>query len=325
MDEQLEQQARDIILGGESSRPLDGYKTQSSSIEQERLESQFITKHNFVPLRTEDLPSKGYFYPENTQILVKSANVQEIKHFSSINDEDFFDIQDKMSMLFNTCVRISKNGNPVNYRDLSEFDKVYVFFAVRERTFLADGKQSSITHRSPCQHCGEEITVEIEKDNLGYYDIADNIMRWYDDERRSFVFRHEKFEDDLEIFIPTIGVSEKIFQYIKDSEIKKQRGESSYYNISDLTIIMYTTKDWREIDDEGKYIKRKLREMEKWSPEKYKIATHVTRVLKVGVDPMMEVRCPKCSKSQRTQIRFPEWSSLFFNEDFVGEFFGDNS
>lgn len=325
MNDELEEMAREALLGGQQERSsLSGFKN-PDTYDQERLEAEFASKHNFVPLKTDELPSKGYFYPENTQILIKSANVQEVKHFSSINDDDFFDIQDKMSMLFNTCVKISNGGKPVNYRDLSEFDKIFTFFAVRERTFEIDGRQSSITQKSPCQHCGEEIVTEIEKGNLGYYDIPDNIMKYYNDASRSFVMSHNKFESDLEVFIPTIGTTEKIFQFIKESEMKKQRGESGYYDLTNLTIIMYITKDWREIDDEGKYIKRKLKEIEKWSPGKYQVAVHITRKLKVGVDPTIEVHCPKCMKMSKMNIRFPDWSSLFFDEDFIGEFFGDDT
>lgn len=319
--DELEEKAKENLLRETEGTPFGGFKP----MDREQLESEFVTKNNFVPIPADELPSRSFFYDKGTQVLVKSASVQEVKHFSSINDEDFFDIQDKMSTLFNVCVRISKNGNPVSYRDLSEFDKIYVFFAVRERTFLADGRQSTISHKSPCPSCGEEISVEIEKGNLGYYSIPDSIMKFYDDELRSFVINHEKFESPLEIFVPTVGVTEKIFQYIKEAEIKKQRGEGGYYDLADLTIIMYITKDWRDIDDSGKYIKRKLEEIKRWSVDKYKVATHVTKTLKVGVDPMMEVHCSKCGKENKVPVRFPEWSTLLSDESIIGELFGDSS
>lgn len=279
----------------------------------------------YVPISRDSLPSRGLYYDPKVSVTIRAANVKEIKHYSSMNDEDPFEVERHVSQILNTCCRVVKGENQIlSYKDLSEFDKVYAFFAIRDRTFLNNKRESNLNTKSECPHCGHVNAHPISNETFGYYSIAKSVMKYYSESERCFVLSDPELgASPLKMYIPTVGVTAAIMEYIKKKETEKQSGEGGYYNATDLTIIMYTTKDWRDIDDKDKYIKSRLRELESWPENRYLIATEMTKRLKVGIKPNIRFRCEQCGGEINAAIRFQQWRTLFSNESIVSRFFED--
>ena len=103
----------------------------------------------YVPISKESLPSKGMFYDPNISVTIRAATTKEIKHYSSMNDEDPFEVERHVSQMLNTCCRVVKGDSQIlSFKDLSEFDKVYAFFATRDRTFLNNKRESNLNTKS---------------------------------------------------------------------------------------------------------------------------------------------------------------------------------
>ena len=71
--------------------------------------------HN-IPL--DCLPSLGRFYPDNTQISIRAARVDEIREFSAIDENDIKDVTDKLTYMVSQCVKVYYGNIPGSYRDL---------------------------------------------------------------------------------------------------------------------------------------------------------------------------------------------------------------
>ena len=86
-----------------------------------------------VPLQ--NLPSQGLFYPDGTEVAIRAASVAEIRHWSTIDENDALGIDDMLNFVVERCCRIRMSGRPANYKDLKEIDRFYVIFAIRDFTF----------------------------------------------------------------------------------------------------------------------------------------------------------------------------------------------
>ena len=70
-------------------------KFQESTYTDEELGSDLGWKA--VPL--ENLPSQGYFYEAGTQVAVRAATVAEIRHWSTIDENDLLGIDDMLNFI----------------------------------------------------------------------------------------------------------------------------------------------------------------------------------------------------------------------------------
>ena len=59
----------------------------------------------------ESLPSKGKYYPKDFKLSFRSATLDEIKHYSSMDEADLIDVDEKIGMVLNVCIRITFSGN----------------------------------------------------------------------------------------------------------------------------------------------------------------------------------------------------------------------
>lgn len=320
-------------LGIEQENKVDKFVQEETMISDETEEVQkptpkkdIVTIVGFVPISRESLPSKSLFYDNDIAVTIKAATTAEIKHYSSMDDEDPMEVNRHVADILNTCCKVIKGDSvELSYKDLSDFDKVYTFFAIRDRTFLAHKRESNLTNKSECPHCGHKNSKNISNETFGYYDIPKSVMKYYNELERCFVLSDESLgKEPLKIYVPTVGVTEKIVDYIRRKEIEKQSGEGGYYNANDLTIIMYTTPDWRFIDDKDKYIKSRLRELENWKEERYLLATEMTKRLKIGIKPTISYKCEKCGGEIKAAIRFQRWGTLLSAENIISRFFEDS-
>ena len=125
----------------------------------EAKDPDFYLGYHNVPLS--NLPSGGMFYPKSVQIAIRSANTSEIRHFSTIDENDVLDVDDKLNSIVESCTRLTSNKKRMSYKDLCEEDRFYLILSIRDLTFPEPESQLTVEHRSKK---GQKHTVEIKKD-----------------------------------------------------------------------------------------------------------------------------------------------------------------
>jgi hypothetical protein len=83
----------------------------------------------------ENLPSQGLFYEVGTQVAIRAAGVAEIRHWSTIDENDLLGVDDMLNFIIEKCCRIKVPGKPGTYKDLKEIDRFSLIFAIRDFTF----------------------------------------------------------------------------------------------------------------------------------------------------------------------------------------------
>jgi hypothetical protein len=253
------------------------------------------------------LPSAGMFYPKGTEISIRSAKVAEIRHFSTIDETNVLDIDEKLNQIVEACIRITCNSRRLSYKDLLEEDRFFVILSIRDLTFPEPESNLKIDHRAKN---GERHEVEIKKDYFQYFKIPAELDKYYDDAKRTFLIETKSF-GTISMRPPVIGVMQKITGYIKE---KQNKGEMIDQSI--LQIIPYLHHDWRGFNDKTLFDFEI--EMNGWSNKKYNLIYTLAEKMKVGIQPNMSVQIG--DDVEEVPISFRDGiKSLFIVQDIAGE------
>lgn len=268
-------------------------------------DADFHLGYHNIPLLS--LPSGGMFYPEGTEISIRSAKVAEVRQFSTIDESNVLDIDDKLNAIVDSCVRITCTLKRLSYKDLLEEDRFYVILSIRDLTFPEPESNLKIDHTSKK---GEKHEIEIKKDYFQYFKIPAELDKYYDSDRKSFMIETRSF-GTIEMIPPAIGVMQKITAYIKE---KQQKGLKIDQSV--LQIIPYLHRDWRNFND--KTIFEFEMDLNGWSNKKYNLVYTLAEKMKVGIQPNMLVQLG--DEEEEVPISFRDGiKSLFVVQDIAGE------
>jgi len=253
------------------------------------------------------LPSGGMFYPDGTEISIRSAKVAEVRHFSTIEESNVLDIDEKLNQIVESCVRITCNTTRLSYKDILEEDRFFIILSIRELTFPEPESSLKIEHMSKKN---EKHEIEIKKDYFQYFKIPSELDKYYDNDAKSFMIETKSF-GTISMRPPVIGVMQKITAYIRE---KQQKGEKIDQSV--LQIIPYLHHDWRGFND--KSIFDFEIELNGWSSKKYNLVYTLAEKMKVGIQPNLLVQLG--DEEEEVPITFRDGiKSLFIVQDIAGE------
>ena len=72
------------------------------------------------------LPSGGRFYPVGSKLAIRPAQVSEVRHFSTIDEGNLLDIEDKLNHIVKNCTRFNSGTKVLSYKDILEEDRIYI-------------------------------------------------------------------------------------------------------------------------------------------------------------------------------------------------------
>lgn len=310
--------------GVETTSPLG--RVETPEIKQAKLEDHYREEAKEIGYKSmplEALPSKGLFYPRTMVVQFRSAMVEEIKHYSGMDEADLMDVDAKIHSILKNCVRVQGvKGNGGHYKDLSEADKIFMLFAIRDLTMLKHGREHKLVQDIECESCGHKNKIELENSTFGYYDLREGIRKHYDESQRCLVVNHPRFQKPFKIYVPSMGVMNFIANYIKEKEEEKRMGNTVFYDKQFLTFLQFLCPDWRLLDN--KYIDAKYREFKEWNADEHSAMVYLSENLNYSVKPSIEVECKNCSHKNRTLIRFRRgYKSIFDISGVTEELFSD--
>lgn len=254
-----------------------------------------------------NMPSGGMFYPNDIKINIRSANVSEIRHFSSIDETNVFDADEKLNYILEACSQITSSKKRLSYKDILEEDRFYLILSIRDLTFPEPESNLTVDH---VDKKGDKHQIEIKKEYFTYFKVPETLDKYYDEEAKSFLIETKSF-GTIEMRPPTIGIMQKMTAYIQDRQEKKEKIDQSV-----LQVMPYMVKDWRGFND--KDIFKFEVEMNGWSGKKFSLIYKLAEEMKVGVKPDMSVQIG--DDWEDVPIGFRDGiKSLFIVQDFSAE------
>lgn len=261
----------------------------------------------WVSLSVDELPSEGMFYPEDAIIKIKAATVAEIRHFSTIDETNLIDIDEKLNYIVRSCIQVSSKTKKFAPKDILEEDRFYILLAVRDLTFPEPENTLRVTHED---QGGKKHDIEIKREYFQFFKIKEDLQKYYDDEKRTFSIQTKSY-GTIEMRPPSIGIMEEVTKYIKERQARGQNIDQSL-----LQVMPFIITDWRSFN--SKTLFNLEVEMNGWDHKKYSLIYKLAEQMKVGIKPMMRVDLGDVV--EEVPIGFRDGlKSMFIIQDIAGE------
>lgn len=281
---------------------LDSTQNQNNSdipfVAQPKVDSSRTTDLQFFNFDIKELPC-GQFYPTGTVFMVRPAQVKEIQSYSMVDDNNFYDIVEKMNDILQACVRVKySDGKVGSYIDIKDQDRLFLIFLIRELTFQ-QGNSLQVTAKCGC---GSELTVELKRDTFVFHEIDEKLDRFFSPSTRSYHFSTVNGKE-FELTPPNIGLQKSFTDYIL-----KENNEKRTPNLSFLKIIPFMLPGRASITYEG--IKAKLKEFEEIDDISFQFLNAAVSKMTFGIKELKK-KC-SCGEEVHTEMQFPNGASGIF-------------
>lgn len=254
----------------------------------------------------ENLPSTGIFYPEDTEITVRAASVGEIRHWSTIDEADALDIDDKLNFILEKCLRIKTKSAAswLSWRDICDVDRMYLIFAIHEQTF--PNKENILWTKFECGGCPteEKYSTEVRTTSslMQRYSMHEELQKYFKPEFKCYEVESQKLNETFYLYAPTLGAVERI-----RAKVILERKKNRPVDRAFIKALPYLVQDWSTFDD-NEYNKLKSESLT-WHINKFAFIDRFATLFQEGKSSAVSLECPKCG-SEMT-------SSLFLGSSFT--------
>ena len=267
-------------------------------VAQPKVDNTRTTDLQFFNFDIKELPC-GEFYPSGTVFMVRPAQVREIQSYSMVDDNNFYDIVEKMNDILQSCVRVKySDGKVGSYIEVKDQDRLFLVFLIRELTFQ---QGNSLTVNSKCS-CGEDVQMELKRDNFSFHEIDEKLERYFSASTRTYHFSTINGRE-FELTPPNIGLQKSFTEYIL-----KESNEKRTPNLSFLKIIPFMLAGRTSITYEG--IKAKLKEFEEIDDISFQFLNAAVGKMTFGIKELKK-KC-SCGEEVHTDMQFPNGASSIF-------------
>ena len=204
---------------------VDTSKGKGGRVEEEIVSDMVLGYH---PVHVADLPSGGLFYPLDVELQIRPAKVAEIRHFSTLQERDLFDVDEKLNHILQNCTKIRTKTRMMSWKDILEEDRIFLILAIRALTFSKG--ENKLQVKKNCPDCNTENTIEIANQNLQFNSIPADLMKYYDEYNRILSIQ-TKSCGVIYMKPPTIGVMQIVTKYIREKERQGESWDKAYIQI----------------------------------------------------------------------------------------------
>lgn len=323
MSGDLDKFAMEQLMNKEKQGGLEYDSEIDGSIEKNLGKSSFIEHLTEVSgmnspwkkLPIPNLPSEGFAYPPGMDLSIRSAEVSEIRHFSTIDENDPIDIDDKINYIISKCSQIKWKEGILSHLDLHQEDRFYIFMSIRDLTFIKGENRIFVPIKNKCNKDACPIPTEIELSSgvLSATKLDPRIKKYYDQDNGYFNLVPKNGDPAIQIFIPSVGVSTKIRKILKEKIEKGRKYDETFAKVSTFII-----PNWRDLD-EKMYNEYEIAS-KSWTYTQWSLADSAADMMTFATKSSLEVRCNKCGVEVAAPIRFQGGiRSLYVVSDFFGQ------
>jgi hypothetical protein len=246
-----------------------------------------------VPL--ENLPSKGLFLPDGSEITIKSATVTEIRQWSTMDENDKLNVDDNLNFVIEKCCRLKIRGGKqwLTWRDITELDRLYLIFLIQEMTF--SDEQNSLFLKFACPGPCTDLDrwkdeVRVRSSMLNFVELPDEVMKYYSSQYKCFEMESAKLNETFYVYMPTIGAVEKLRARIIQAKADGRKIDKAF-----IPIAAYLIQDWQSFNQQAYYDLSS--ENFAWHLNKFTFVTKMVKMIESARSSMVTTQCPRCGKT----------------------------
>lgn len=230
----------------------------------------------YMKIPIDSLPTGGLFYPDGVEINIRAARGEEIKHWSTMNDEDIMQISktdDILNYMIERCCSVRMPNRPGNaWQDLKSVDRFYLLLAIKEFTFIKGENQLMVPY-------GEGNDIPVTKEMVDFIKIPENIMEFYNHDDRCFVF--EVNNQTIKMHIPSIGVNNWLKNYALNKTNNREVFDQDFLNFAPMLIGDYKKLSQRAYEEF-------VAETRMWGVDEWSVVSYVTKELTSATEPKIK-------------------------------------
>lgn len=242
------------------------------------------------------LPSQGRYYLPGFELSIRSATVAEIRHWSTIDENDLISVDDQLNYILERCATVTIDGVPVSWKEILEIDRFYIIFRIQELTF--PNGENYLPHKFEC-NCDLENPYSEKKpitsSMLNSFDFPDELEAFYSDEIRGYRVESEKLNTSFNLFLPTLGTMQKLRDIIIKINQAGKRVDKSF-----LKIVPYIVGDWETLDTQSFSMLNE--ESLTWHINKFTFITKFADAIQKSKKQLLKDDCPSCGKKIESRI-----------------------
>lgn len=256
----------------------------------------------------EDLPSMGKFYPAEFKLQIRSAKAAEIRHFSTMDEANYLDMEEKLNSIVESCCKLEAGTKRLSFKDLLEEDRIVLLLKVRDLTFPEP--ENKIILKGKMEESNKQVEIELSTRYLVPNQVPEEIEKYYSAAERTYVIK-TRSAGTVRMHPPTIGVMQEITKYLKDRQEKGIDFDKAF-----IQVLPYIVSDWRNLN------MKKIFELEidykGWDEKKFMVIYRLAERMKIGVETTLEKEID--GEVAKAPLDFPGGiKSLFIISDLAGE------
>lgn len=245
------------------------------------------------PLNIELLPTQGLFLPKDVEINIRSAMNREIRQWSIIDENDPNDAEEKINFILERCVKIRSGNRRLSWKDITDFDRLFIIYRIKELTFPNGENEISIKFQCPgtCQEPENySEKTPLTSGMLAHtFKIPEELMKYYDPDQRKFIAKRTD-GNEIHWTLPSVGVSAKLRKSITDGYRNGEKVDKEFYRYAP-----YMIEEWRDLnEDKMNEVKKHISRMD-YKEQMFRIK--VTDLIEDGVNSDVNKPCPHCDKN----------------------------
>lgn len=271
----------------------------------EKTADQFL---GWMVLDQEELPSKGKFYPSGTIIKIRSARASEIRHFSTMDENNYIDMEEKLNHIVEMCTQVTVEDKRLSYKDILEEDRIVLLLSIRDLTFPEP--ENKLILKGKTEHTKVPVDIELSSRYLVATQVPNEIEAYYSSKERTYVIK-TRSAGEVRMRPPSIGVMQEITKYLKDRQEKEVEFDKAF-----IQVLPYITPDWRQLNL-PKIFSLEV-DYKAWDQNKFMVIYRLAEKMKIGVETTLEMEYD--GEIAKAPLDFPGGiKSLFIISDLAGE------
>jgi len=247
----------------------------------------------------------GIFYADGIHIQARAVTVSEVQHYSTVDNNNIYDITEKMNDVLANCIKITfADGTRGSYRDLFDGDRLYLIFLIRELSFQSN---AGVTVKAKCTACkaDNEIVMaategERRQRTIINYELPEKLKKWYNSKTKTIRIKSKLDNTIIDFRPPTIGIQREFYAHIK-----RAVQEGTEPNVSFAKVMPFLLKAEPHGKDDMELLET---EFATWDIQYYTICNSVIDLMIMGIKGLMK-RCDTCGEEVHTKISFPDGAS----------------
>jgi len=220
-----------------------------------------------------DLPTKGLFYPESTDILIRAATSAEIRHWSTLQENDPSALDDMLNYVLERCCTYKTTEGSSSWKDIKEVDRFYILLGIREYTFINGENNLQVS-------VSESNKINVSKDMIDYINFDEKIMKYYNSQKRCFSILL-KSGKTFDVTIPSIGVTNFLKNYINRKQQKQEAIDNDFINFASFAIM-----DWKGLSDTT--YEKIVIDSNNWSIDQISAMRHIKDLFADAINPIIK-------------------------------------